>query len=256
MFDYTAIGSYVLVVTLGTLFVLVLLAQKQRSGKVVTVWLFSGLVGVLLGLGGTAAIGQFLGYEFSRVPPDVSVSDLAGMQGEEEAGPGGGMGGGMGGGSAGMGSGGMSSAGMGSGGMGMGGGMGGGGFGGQPSPKRELTTLVRKLELLTGDVALKLSDEQSVSLVKVLAEIETPEMMTDEEAQSRFDGLMAVLDDAQKAKEAAIGLPRRPRGAGGGGPGGGGPGGGGPGGEGANPDANPFREEANAKALNELRGRF
>lgn len=239
MFDYTAIGSYVLVVTLGALFVLILVWQKQRSGKVITVWFFSGLVGVLLGLGGTAAIGQLLGYEFTRAR-GIIVADLSdGEDEDEEEGEsgGGGMGGGMG--------------------MGMAGGMGGGGgggggfgrFGGPPPPKRELTTLVRKLELLTGDVAVTLSDDQAASILKILAEIETPDTMTDDDAQSKLDELMAVLDDSQKAKQAAIRLARPPRSPGGGGPGG-------PGGEEADEDANPFQQEANAKALNELRGRF
>ena len=236
MLDYTAIGSYVLVVTLVALLVLILVWQKQRSGKVITVWFFSGLVGVLLGLGGTAAIGQLLGYEFARAR-EVVVLDPSDMEDEEEDEEGGGgMGGGMG---------------MG---MGMGGGMGGGGggggrFGGPPSPKRELTTLVRKLELLTGDVALTLSDDQAASILEALDQIETSDTMTDDDAQSKLDELMAVLDDTQKAKEASIRLARSPRGSGGGGSGG-------SGGEETVEDANPFQQEGNAKALNELRGRF
>ena len=112
----------------------------------------------------------------------------------------------------------------------MGGGMMGGGMGG-PNPKRDLTTLVRKLSLLTGKIQITLTAEQAASVTTALADIETSEKMSDDDAKAKYDALMALLDDDQKSTLDAIGLPR-PRGPGGFGGGMGGPGAGmgGPGG--------------------------
>ena len=129
---------------------------------------------------------------------------------------------------------------------GMGGGMGGRG----PSPKRQLTSLVRKLELLTGDVGIVLTDEQRQEFAQRLSGLATLTALTDEEAEKLQGELLGLLDDSQKAKQEAIGLPFR---RGGGGPGGGGPGGGGPP---AAPDANPFADEENAKPLSSLLDRL
>ena len=134
----------------------------------------------------------------------------------------------------------------------MGGGM-GGGMGGNraPSPKRQLTTLVRKLELLTGDIAVKLTPDQSAAIAALVADLAKTEKLSDDEAIAKYEALRAILSDDQKAKEEAIGLPfRRPAGGGGGGFGGGLAGGGD-----QNPDANPFQEAENAAALKSLHGR-
>jgi len=64
--------------------------------------------------------------------------------------------------------------------------------------------------------------------------------MSDDDAQSKQEQILAVLDEAQKSHLDAIGLPRRPRG---------GPGMGGP--VGSEP-ANPFTQETEAKALASL----
>jgi len=132
--------------------------------------------------------------------------------------------------------------------MGMGG-MGGGSSEPEPKPKRDLTNVVRKLSLLTGDVAIALSDEQAASLASCLADLEKAESMSDGDAQAKHDELLALLDDDQKARLKAIGLPRGcPCGEGG-------P----PGGMGSPEraeDANPFQEEANAEVLAKLRERF
>ena len=128
-------------------------------------------------------------------------------------------------------------------------GMMGGGQG--PRPKQQLTTLVRKLELLTGDIALTLTDEQRQTLAKHLDEFAQIKTLTDDEAEKKYNDLLALFDDAQKAKQDAVGLPFR-RGGGGGGGGGGFGGGGAP----PAPDANPFESEANANALKSLRERL
>ncbi len=135
---------------------------------------------------------------------------------------------------------------------GMGGGPGGpGGMGGRgPSPKRQLSTLVRKLELLTGDIAIRLEPAQAETLGKTLAAVQAKESMTDDEAKAVYDAMLATLDERQKTQQDSISLPFR---RGSGGPGGGGPGAGGPmGGQPPAPDANPFAEEEAAKALASL----
>lgn len=128
--------------------------------------------------------------------------------------------------------------------------MGGGGGGQGPRPKQQLTTLIRKLELLTGDIAVTLTDEQRQALAKQLDEFAELKTLTDDDAEKKYNDLLALFDDAQKAKQEAIGLPFRR--------GGGGGGGGGFGGGGAQPapDANPFESEANANALKSLRERL
>ena len=117
-----------------------------------------------------------------------------------------------------------------------------GGMGG-PNPKRDLTTLVRKIALLTGDIALKLSPEQAQGVSAALADVEKADELSDDDAKAKNDQILALLDDGQKAQLDAIGLPRPQRGAGGGSPGGPPPA----------PPANPFQDETNAAALKNLR---
>lgn len=239
MFDYNAMGTYVLVVTLATVFVIVLVARQRRSQKDIAIWLISGLVGIILGAAGAAGIMQVMGYDWAKkfvMLPESELTSDVGIDGEE--------GGGM------DDPGGMSGMG-GSGGMG---GPGGRGGGRGPSPKGQLTTLVRKVDLLTGDIALNLSDEQGAKLAEILGKMKSQETMTDEDATALNEEILAVFDPDQKAKQEAVSLPRGGRG--GGGPGGGGPGGGGSGGEEENEDANPFSEERNAAAIDALLERF
>ncbi len=222
---FDGVGAFVLVLGLATIMVLVLLLKQNRAKKDVAIWLASGVVGILLGGAASAAIVRGMGYEVTLKPPAAPLETASGPVAGAGAAPvmgipgGGGMGGGM---------------------MGM---MGGGG--GQPQPKRQLTTLVRKLELLTGDVAITLSLEQMTSIQATLNELSAIEKLTDEEAKDKHEKLLALLDEQQQAKQEAIGLPFR-RG------GGGGMGGGAP----PDPDANPFADEANAKALKSLRERL
>ena len=248
MLSYTTMGTYVLVVTLATVFVIILVARQQRAEKDLAIWFISGLVGILLGAAGAAAVVQTLGYDIVKSYSDPLEGDLGGDS-EEGMDEGGGMGmGGMGGPGGGMGG---PGGGMGGPGGGMGGPGGGMGGGRGPSPKRQLTMLVRKVDLLTGDVAMNLTDEQGTALAEILGKIKSQETMTDDDASALNEEILTVFDDDQKAKQEAISLPRGPRGGRGGGPGGGGPGGG----EQAE-DANPFGEERNAESLDALLGRF
>ena len=121
----------------------------------------------------------------------------------------------------------------------MGGGMMGGG--GSPPPKRQLTSLVRKIHLLTGDISLNLTSEQGTALAAILRSIEAQDKMSDEEATAHYEKILALLSDEQKAKQEGIGLPpRAPTGSPGGPP------------PKPEPDANPFRDEPNGPALQTL----
>ncbi|HUT90833.1 MAG TPA: hypothetical protein VMY37_15115 [Thermoguttaceae bacterium] len=248
MFGVHVISVYLLAVGLLTLLLLVLVWQRQRSGKTIVVWLTSAVTGILLGCVGSLAIVCLAGYHVEVVHGTPEIFPSAPVPGTDEVAMED-----------------MSAMGMPAmGGPGMGGPGGGGGR--PPRPKRDLTTLVRKIDLLTGDVGLIVSDEQVGSLLGCLADVETAETMSDDDAQAKHDEILAVLDEDQKSRLDAIDLPRRrPGGGGPGGPGGpggggsGGPGGGGPGGPGGGEqaeDANPFQEESNAEALTHLRERF
>jgi hypothetical protein len=239
-FGFDAISAYLLVVALLTLLIAVLVWQRHRTQKTIAVWFWAALIGIVLGSAGSYAFLALKGYTVQKLPPEADMAFLADGGGGEESPD---MGGGM----------------PGMGGEGRGGGGGGmpGGGGGGPRPKRDLTTLVQKIDLLTGDIALAISDEQAASLTVALAGIDEAETMSDDEAQAKHDAIVALLDDTQKARLDAVGIPRQ---RGSGGPGGGGRGAGGPGGgpeaERPAPDANPFRDEAIASALDHLRQRF
>jgi hypothetical protein len=215
------IGLGIVVVMLVTLMLAVLIMQRQRSQKTIVLWLGAGFVGLLLGSAVTLGALRLSGYnQASRLAAGVA----AGGDAASAPSPGGSMGG------------------MGA---GMGSGMGGGGMGG-PNPKRDLTVLVRKIDLLTGGIGLKLSPEQSKSVSTALADVEKAEEMSDEDAQAKHDEILALFDDGQKSQLDGVGLPRPARGAGGGGPGGPPPA----------PPANPFHDEANSAALKNLQQRF
>lgn len=240
MLSMDSMSLYTLTMGLAALLCLIVIWQRQRTGKTISVWLASGIVGILLG-----SVGSFAGIHLTKhkITEVVELTPSAGGgSGSSPTVMGGGGMGGMGGGGMGMGMGG------GGGGMGMGG-MGGGMGGGQPAPKRDLTTLVRKVEMLTGDITLNLSFEQANAVLKTLENLDTQEALTDDEAKEHHTAVLAILDDTQKAKLEAIGLPRPARG-------GGGFGGFGGGGTPPDPNANPFKDENNFKALNGLRAHF
>ena len=246
MFGIDAITSYLLVVAIATLLVAVLIWQTHRTGRTVIVWLAAGVLGVILGSIGSYAALRSAGYAVLKAPPlPIPVAAAAPPEGMPSMGkmPGGmpGMGGGM--------------PGMGGGTPGMGGGMGMMGMGG-PQPKRDLASLVRKLDLLTGDITVTLTSQQAAAVTECLKDVEKAATMSDDEAKQRHEKLLAVFSDDQKERFSAIELPRR------GGPGGPGMGGGmmGKGGMGGgpkqDPDQNPFQQESVAKALKSLRDKL
>ncbi len=147
---------------------------------------------------------------------------------------------------------------------------------GEPRPKRDLAALVRKLDLLTGDIAITLTAAQAAAIKDCLKDVEKPAKMSDDDATAKQDRLLAVLNEKQKASLEAIALPKR---AASGGPGKGGPMPGGPGMTSSGPgmggsmppgpgmtssgpapqadeDQNPFQQDAEGKALKSLRERF
>lgn len=247
MFGIDAITSYLLVVALVTLLVAVLVWQTHRTGRTVIVWLAASVLGVILGSIGSYAAIRSAGYAVVRAP-ESTITVVLPPEGMPAMGkmPGG-MGGGM-------------PVGMGM--MGMGGGMGG------PQPKRDLASLVRKLDLLTGDVAVTLTSQQAAAISDCLRDVEIAPTMSDDEAKQRHEKLLAVFSEEQKERFSAIELPRR-GGAPGGGPGMGGGmmgkgGMGGPmmgkggmgGGPMQDPNQNPFQQDSVAKALKSLRGKL
>ena len=232
------------------------LTKPASASNSVPAWIASGILGLAVGAG-----AMYLGLQFNEKPLPTKPAVAGG--GPPPVGGGQMMGGG----------------GMGMGGMG-GGGMGGGGGGGG---KRNLTSLVGKLELLSrADLKLhvELDAEQAKQVAAKLEEINKAEKMTAEEAQSHLDALEALLTAEQKTTLGLVSLPFGRPGAGGGGLGaagrpgagtppapvaGGPPGGapppmmamGGAGGMGGgSPDENPFTQEGNQKRLKDLLGRL
>lgn len=201
---------------------------KPKNPQSVPAWMTAGILGVVLGGGAT-----FLSMHFFLYPPTPTFV---------MAGPPPGMGGpprGMGGPPPGMdgtpeGMGGMMTGGP-------------GGSGGARA-KRDLTSLVGKLDLLSQGVRVDLTPEQASELSEKLATLETAEKMTSDEAQENLEAIEASLTDEQKAAMASIDLPRPARSAGGGAP----MGMGGPPGGGQPDDENPFRQETNQHRLTDL----
>lgn len=208
MLTYNAIGTYVQVVSLLTVLVIVLVARQGRTRKDVSIWLISGLVGIVLGAAGAGAVVQALGYELAKkyVPP-------AGVASPSASQPSGGTGMPAGTGMP-MGSG----ASMGCG-VGMGCGM---PVSGAPSavgtqsgdlpcsaasPRVQLAILVHKINLLTSDISLHLSDAQAAGLVEILSHIKSQQAISNDQAAALQKQILDQFDEAQKAKPDFIGLP-------------------------------------------------
>jgi hypothetical protein len=123
---------------------------------------------------------------------------------------------------------------------------------GCPLARGFLTSIVRKLDLLTSDIGVTLTAEQAAGVSDCLRDVETPAKMSNSDAKAKYHRLVGVLSADQKARLAAIGLPQ--------------PGSDGPAmGPGAmagmmasKPDGNPptSLEDADAKAFRSLRERF
>lgn len=258
MFEFDTMSLYAVVIALAALLATILVWQSQRTQKMVLGWMAAAILGVLLGAAGLHAVVCMSGGKLAKPtfrppgevtpkgPTSIDPVTYAAMLAEGKVPGTGGAPAGKGAGMPGM-----------------------GGMGGPaaPAPKRDLAALVRKLELLSGDIGIALAPSQAAAVADCLKDVEKAESMSDDEAKAKYDKLLSLLDDGQKSRLAAIELPRPPRagGPGGAGPGGKGPGGpggpggkgpGGPSGPGQDPLANPFKQEANAKPLDGLRQRL
>lgn len=214
--DQSTIG--ILVSGIGILLFLIvgILTMKKQSNQAMKLGIAVGFLGLLGGAAITLGGMKFAGYSFYQLDTEGGPD-----AGEEEAGGGGGGGGG-----------------------GRGGGGGGGGRGGfQPSPSRDLVTMIKKLELVTrGSLQIKLDEEKSASLKALLDGIKAAPVIEDTDAEDMLSELKGKLSEQQLEALETFSLPRT-RGSRGGGGGEEGP-------------TNPFNEEANATALTELSGRL
>jgi hypothetical protein len=120
-------------------------------------------------------------------------------------------------------------------------GKGGGGDKKGPSAKVQLTRLVTKLDVLANKpLKFELSPDQKKQVKELIADLDSKEAVTDEEAQQKLDAILKLLD-AQKETMIAAGYQWPGEGGGGGGGGGGG-----------QPPPNPFKTGQNADHLKSL----
>ena len=251
MLNLDVISIYILTLALLALVFGVFVNNREKNGKSVSLWLASTILGLLLGATGALSVCYWMGYEVVEKLqlPDPEAISLDDPDAEESMTPGGGPAGPAGGAERAS-RGGSASRGS-----------------GRQIPARfQLMMLVRKLELLTGDVAIKLSDEQTSQVHALLKEIEAAETLSDEDAQQKHDALLALLEDVQQAKAEAVSIPFRRSGSGGrggsagnnsGGRGGSeGNSGGGNRGAAAQDNTNLFRDGSSAEAIQALIGRL
>ena len=201
MLGLDAINAYFVVVAMAALLVMVLVWQRHRSQRTVVVWLASAAAGVVLGSAGSYAGMRLAGYQVVKAPPPPPANAAA------------------------------STPGMGGAGSPMAKGMPGMGGAACPMAKVNLTTLVQKLDLVTG---ITLTAEQAADVGDCLRDVETLAKMSNEDAKAKYHHLLSVLSEDQKAR---LGT----------GPGMGSMGGGMPGGPG---------QDAEDKAFKSLRERF
>ncbi len=77
---------------------------------------------------------------------------------------------------------------------------------GIPRPQRDLTTVVQKLDLLTGGITL--SAAQAAKVKDCLKDIEKSDCILDGEAKARQEQLLAVLNKEQQERLDTIEIPR------------------------------------------------
>jgi len=221
MVNPDGVSIYILTIALLALVSGVLINHRHKNEKTVSIWLASSFLGLLLGAAAALSACYLLGYEVVKqieLPAIARLSDEdpdlaeAGNPGPAGSRPGEG-------------------------------GRGGGRGGSRQLPASfQLTMLVRKLDLLTGDIAIVLTAAQSRDIHALLQEIEAAESLSDEQAQVQHDALLTLLDDSQQAKTSAVSLPFR-RGRGSVGSAGG-------------SESNPFREGSGTDSIRALLGRL
>jgi len=91
------------------------------------------------------------------------------------------------------------------------GGGGGGGGGGGPQPRRDVVNLVRKIDILTGDIQITLTQEQTNAIRQALAGVEDEMTLSDEAAQAKYDEIAKLLTSEQMKTQSLVELPRLPR---------------------------------------------
>jgi hypothetical protein len=129
------------------------------------------------------------------------------------------------------------------GGGGGGGGRGGGGGNRGPSPKAQLTELVKRLNLLVKQpLVIELTAEEQKELHKQVAELAELDKLTDDDAKKHLDALQKALGDKKSTLDSAAAVFGR-------GGGGGGGGGGGAAGPPSPPDINPFKNNDDDKKI-------
>ena len=195
------IGGVVSLLGLAVTFLVVnAFGEKQRFMQRIGM-MCAGLFGVALGTGALVVGEIVISPDGGGAAADVTAGEPSPEEARKQFDGGGGM---MGGGGGMMGGGGGMMRGMGG-----GGGMMGGRGGNRESGKRDLTTLVRKLELLTGDVSVKLTEDQVASVAKKLVAVGGEKSLTEEQAKAAHEGLVEILTESQRGQLEKVSLPRR-----------------------------------------------
>ncbi len=229
---FDPITILVIVGGLGLIVGCAILRQMEASQKKISVWIATGILGVLILACSTLVAVYGRGIDQARqvatgnqssgatAIPKVASSGSSGLRVAPDAGsmptapsssvPPGGMRGGMTGPTAGP-------AGA------------AGAAGGGPTATRELTALVGKLELLTKGLQVNLDSETAGKLASVLAKLDSEAEMTEEAAINHIAAITALLSPENKSAIDSIELPRRRTARASGDQGSSGPGAGGPG---------------------------
>ena len=163
MFGLDAMNSYFLVVAMAALLVAILVWQPHRSGRTVVVWLASGAAGVVLEAPRRMPACDWRVMSCRkplrhRPQVNAAASTPSGMAGAMPQ---------------------MGESGC-------------------PLAKGYLTSVVQKLDLLTGDIGIKLTAEQAADVVDCLKDIETPAKMSNGDAKAKYHRLASVLNADQK----------------------------------------------------------
>ena len=214
MLNVDVISIYILTIALVAMVFGVIVNHRQKNAKTISIWFVSVVLGLLLGASGAVGLCYFAGYEVAKRlelpnPRETSTEESESVSEDRPAGR-------------------------------ESGGRGAGRESSRQIPARsQLAVLVRKIDLLTGDIVIHWSEEQAKQLHGLLKEIEAAETISNEDAKTNYEALMALMEDSQKSKAAAVSLPVRNRRGGGSASAG-------------EDETNPFRDGSNAKAIQDL----